>query len=379
MTELTPRPWLADLAPYRPGTAAPSAAGSLSSNESALGASPFVVDAVVREARTAHRYPDALAADLRAEVATRHGVAVEQVLIGNGSDELIFLLALAFLAGGGTAVCADPAYRVDEISTQVVGGSVVSVPLVDDHHDLAAMAEVGADIAYVVNPHNPTGTLVPRDAIRRFRERSPAGLVVIDEAYVDFAPDPLAATAVPLVAGGGVGVLRTFSKAYGLAGLRVGYLIAPASVIDTLSGIRAPFSVNRLAQAAGLAALRDRAHHDAVRVHTVDMRRRVSDLFARRGYDVVPSHANFVLVRVPDETGLVAHLAAAGIAVRPGTALGMPGTIRVSVPGEEGCRHLQQALDSHETSTGPRLVSCPRSVARHVPTPPVSSGPPPGP
>ncbi|AJR18546.1 aminotransferase class I/II-fold pyridoxal phosphate-dependent enzyme [Pimelobacter simplex] len=344
MTELTARPWLAGLAPYRPGAAAPSAAGSLSSNESALGASPHVVDAVTRAARAAHRYPDALATDLRAEIAARHGVPAEQVLVGNGSDELIFLLALAFLAGGGTAVCADPAYRVDEISTQVVGGTVTSVPLVADRHDLPAMAAVPADIAYVVNPHNPTGTLVPRDAIRRFRADSPAGLVVVDEAYVDFAPDPLATTAVPLVREGGLAVLRTFSKAYGLAGLRVGYLVAPASVVATLSGIRAPFSVNRLAQAAALAALRDRTHHEAVRVHTIDMRRRVSDLFTHHGYDVVPSHANFVLVRVPDEAAAVRRLADAGIAVRPGSALGVPGAIRVSVPGDEGWRQLRQAL-----------------------------------
>lgn len=344
MTELLARPWLTGLTPYSPGTKASSAAGSLSSNECALGASPHVVDAVLRELRNAHRYPDALAAELRARLADQHAVPVEQVLVGNGSDELIFLLALAFLAGGGTAVCADPAYRVDEISTHVVGGSVVSVPLVGDRHDLAAMAEVPADIAYVVNPHNPAGTLLPREDVRRFRERSPAGLVVVDEAYVDFAPDPAAATAVPLVADGGLAVLRTFSKAYGLAGLRVGYLVAPADVVAVLSGIRAPFSVNRLAQAAALAALRDRTHHEAVRVHTIDMRRRVSDLLTHHGYDVVPSHANFVLARVPDEAVAVRTLAAAGIAVRPGSALGMPGAIRVSVPGDEGWRQLQRAL-----------------------------------
>ncbi|GAA3657138.1 histidinol-phosphate transaminase [Nocardioides ginsengisoli] len=343
---LTARPWLTELEPYAPGAKAPSADGSLSSNECALGASPYVVDAVLREARRSHRYPDAMAADLRAALAEQHGVLVEQVLVGNGSDELIFLLALAFLAGGGTAVCASPAYRVDEISTQVVGGSVVSVPLVNDRHDLTAMAEVAADIAHVVNPHNPTGTLVARDEIRRFRERSRAGLVVVDEAYVDFAPDPAAATAVPLVADGGLAVLRTFSKAHGLAGLRVGYLIAPADVIATLSSIRAPFSVNRLAQAAALAALRDREHHEAVRVHTIDMRGRVGDLLTRHGYDVVPSHANFVLARVPDEAAAVRRLADAGIAVRPGSALGAPGAIRISVPGEDGWHRLRQAVEA---------------------------------
>lgn len=344
MTDLAARPWLADLTSYTPGSKAPSAAGSLSSNECALGASPQVVDAVLREVHRAHRYPDALATELRAELADRHAVPVEQVLIGNGSDELIFLLALAFLAGGGTAVCAAPAYRVDEISTQVVGGSVISVPLVGDRHDLDAMARVRADIAYVVNPHNPTGTLVTRAEIRRFRDRSPAGLVVVDEAYVDFAPDPAAASAVPLVAAGGLAVLRTFSKAHGLAGLRVGYLVAPPDVVSVLSSIRAPFSVNRLAQVAALAALRDRTHHEAVRVHTIDMRRRVSDLLTQHGYDVVPSHANFVLARVPDESTAVRRLAASGIAVRPGSALGVPGAIRVSVPGDDGWRHLQRAL-----------------------------------
>ena len=342
MTALGVRPWLSDIAPYSPGAKAPSAAGSLAANECALGDSPLVVEAVLHEIQHAHRYPDALAGELRVELARRHGVTEDQVLVGNGSDELIFLLALAFLAGGGTAVCAAPAYRIDEISTKVVGGSVVSVPTIDDRHDLDAMARAAAEVAYVVNPHNPTGTLVTRDEIRRFREGSRAGLVVVDEAYVDFAPADT--TAVPLVADGGLAVLRTFSKAHGLAGLRIGYLVAPPEVVSVLSSIRAPFSVNRIAQAAALAALRDTTHHDAVRVHTLDMRARVSALFARHGYDVVPSHANFVLVRVPDEAGLVRRLAAAGIAVRPGSSLGVPGTVRVSLPTEEGRRRLAHVL-----------------------------------
>lgn len=338
------RPWLNRLQPYRPGRQAPNPDGSMASNESPLGASPHVAIAVSGALAQSHHYPDPSAGELRAELASLHHVDPDQILIGNGSDELIFLLASAYLAQGGHAVCAAPPYQIDRISTYAVNASLTQVPLRDWAHDLEAMAAVEADIAYVVNPHNPTGTVRPLADIREFVAHRLARLVVIDEAYIDFTDDPYTQTAVPLVAGGGVAVLRTFSKIHGLAGFRVGYLVAEPAVIATLQKIRAPFSVSSLAQAAALAALRDPAHQRAVREHTLRIRAEMVGLFEEAGYPVIPSQANFLLVQAPDEAEFVSRLLTHGISVRPGSSLGLPGTVRISVPTLRGLELLRGAL-----------------------------------
>ncbi len=343
----TPRPWLDRIEPYRPGRHADSLDGSMASNESPLGASPQVVTAVTAAMTRAAHYPDPLADGLRARLAQLHRVHPEQILVGNGSDELIYLLALAFLAGGGHAVCADPPYRIDEISTAVVNARLTKVPLRDWTHDLPAMARIEADLAYVVNPHNPTGTMCPPAAIAEFVAGCRAGLVVVDEAYIDFADDPEQASAMWLAREGRAVVLRTFSKVHGLAGLRVGYLVGPVEVLDVLRKIRAPFSVSSVAQAAACAALDDDAHRREVRAHTLAHRDQVGDLFRAAGFAVVPSQANFVLVETPGpaEDGLVTHLGEDGISVRPGSALGAPGTVRVSTPTTTGLQMLRDSLE----------------------------------
>lgn len=343
---LTPRSWLAQIEPYRPGLPSPTPAGAMASNESALGASPRVVDAITQAARRVHRYPDPLADELREELASLHGVDADQILVGNGSDELIYLLAWTYLAQGGRAICADPAYSIDEISSYVVNAELVKVPLRESTHDLDAMSQLEADIAYIVNPHNPTGTVCSRQDLERFVATCRSKLVVVDEAYVDFADEADDLTAVPMVDTGRVAVLRTFSKVHGLAGLRVGYLIAPAEVIAALRKVRAPFSVGSLAQAGAIAAVRDTDHRESVLDHTRSMRARVERILTRAGYTPVPSQANFVLVQVPDEEAFVALLEEHGVSVRPGSALGIPGSARISVPTEEGAALLEKALTS---------------------------------
>jgi histidinol-phosphate aminotransferase len=345
------RPWLDQIQAYRPGQHATSPEGSMASNESPLGASPAVAAAIARTVAQVHHYPDSLADELRAELAGQHGVDPDQILIGNGSDELIFLLASAYLAHGGHAVCADPAYQIDRISTYTVNARLTQVPLRHWAHDLDSMADVDADIAYVVNPHNPTGTVRSLADIRQFVARSPAQLVVVDEAYIDFAENPAEQSALPLVDGGRVAVLRTFSKIHGLAGLRVGYLVAHRGIISTLQKIRAPFSVGSLGQAAALAALRDPGHKRAVRDHTLRLRTELVGVLKQAGYTAVASQANFVLVEAPEEEELVARLFDHGVSVRPGTALGVPGTVRISVPSERGLELLKHALDLEETKT----------------------------
>ncbi|MGO9583441.1 MAG: pyridoxal phosphate-dependent aminotransferase [Acidimicrobiales bacterium] len=318
----------------------------MASNESPIGTSPEVAVAVSAALSGVHRYPDPLADELRKELASQHGVHPDQILVGNGSDELIYLLAWAFLAHGGRAVCADPPYRIDEISTFVVDARLNKVPLKDWAHDLDAMSQVEADVAYIVNPHNPTGTAHSRAEIEGFVELSRAALVVVDEAYIDFTDDPEQTTVMPLAREGDVVVLRTLSKVYALAGLRVGYMVASRDVVTTLRKIRPPFSVGALAQAAALAAVRDNAHRQRVRDHVLRLRGEVTCLVQQAGYLAVPSQANFVLVEVPDELAFVAHLASHGIEVRPGSVLGLPGTVRISVPSDSGLALLRRALSS---------------------------------
>lgn len=344
MSGVRPRPWITRIDPYVPGTPAPNGDGSLASNESVAGPSGTVVEAVTQVLGGIHRYPDPLGGKLRRALATLHDVDPEQILLGNGSDELVYLLVLAFVGYGGRVVCASPAYRIDEVSAAVVGAEVVRVPLVSWRHDLAAMASVQAHVAFVVNPHNPTGTACSLAEITRFVQTARAGLTVIDEAYVDFSDVPDATSAVPLARQGDAVVLRTFSKIFGLAGVRIGYLIGSREVVATLRKVRAPFSVSSLAQAAALAALADRAHYDRVRSETMRRREDLVRLLAAHGLESIPSQANFVLVPCDDEEELTAHLAGFGISVRPGSALGLRGTVRISVPSAAGLRLLAGAL-----------------------------------
>ncbi len=341
---LVPRPWVLEVPPYIPGVPAEDDDGSLASNESPLGASPTVGESIAAALPRIHRYPDPLATELCSALAAHHGVDPEQIIVGNGSDELIMLIATAYLAQGGRVVTAAPAYRIDEISTKIVAGSVHGVPLIDGAHDLETMAALDTDVAYVVNPHNPTGTTRSRAAIERFLATARARFTIVDEAYLDFCADPEAGTAIPLLDHGDVAVLRTFSKVYGLAGLRVGYLIASPEVVTTLRRVRAPFSVSSLAQAGALAALADRSHFERVRRHTIRAREDLTAELRSIGLEPYPSEANFVMVPVPDEQEAAQHLARAGLRVRPGSALGMPGHLRISVPTTDGMIRLRAAI-----------------------------------
>jgi histidinol-phosphate aminotransferase len=340
----TPRASVSALQPYTPGRPASHEDGCLASNESPFGPSPRVEEAVAAASRALHRYPDPLANELRGALAGELGVDPEGILVGNGSDEMIYLLTMAFAAEGGSVVCADPPYRIDEIVPAIMGASITRVPLRDWRHDLGAMAAVEADIAFVCNPHNPSGTVVSQAALASFVEGCRSRLVVVDEAYVDFVDDP-AATSLVREAAGRLVVLRTFSKIHGLAGARVGYLVGSPEVVGVLRRVRPPFSVGSMSQAAALAALSDGDHRAMVRREVMRGRDRLSALFVAAGYRVVPSQANFVLVLAPDADELWDRLYRGGVSVRLGSTLGAPGTVRVSVPAEAGFALLERALE----------------------------------
>ncbi|HET8614687.1 MAG TPA: histidinol-phosphate transaminase [Actinomycetales bacterium] len=336
-----PRPWLDGLTPYRPGSHQADESGLLASNESPFGVDPAVVRSVMQAAEVIHRYPDPLASRLRDTIARRHRLSPEQVLVGNGSDELIYLLTWAFAANGGSVVCADPAYQLDVIAARVAGAVVRQVPTVEWRHDLDAMAHVEANLAYIVNPHNPTGTALSISQVADFAQRSRADIVVVDEAYVDFAD---VQSSIPLAASGKLLVLRTLSKLYGLAGARIGYLVGGTHVLDVLRAIRPPFSVNTLAQAAAQAALEGTEHYQAVREATIRNRGRLIAVLEQHGLKPVPSEANFVLVPHVEEGRFVSCAQDAGVAIRPGRPLGVPGCVRITVPDDIGLARIAQAV-----------------------------------
>lgn len=340
--------WVTKAAPYRAGSKAPSGPGSLAQNEVPR-SSPAAVAAIADAARAVNRYPDPLATPLRERLAALHSVDADQILVGGGSDEFLFLLATAFGGPGRVMCCADPPYWGHENPALISGSEVVKVPLHEYRHDLARMAEVDADITFVCNPHNPTGTCVSAREIATFSSAARAALVVVDEAYLEFTDLPDQITAIPLVAQGNVAVLRTFSKYYGLAGARIGYLIASIELVAVLRRVRPPFSVNQLAQAAALAVLDD-VGFTGETLRTIRRNRSIAkDLFAGAGYRSVASQTNFILVQCPGaESQLVERLLHAGIAVRPGTNLGIAGTVRVTVPDNEGLALLEAALTAPE-------------------------------
>ncbi len=367
-----PRATLARMTPYVPGRTAEEVRRAyglgdipvvkLASNENPFGPSPRAVEAAARALGDISRYPDGAAVALRDRLAALFGLARENVTVGNGSDEVILLLALAYLEPGAEAVLAAPPYAIHTKAILTAGARPVAVALADDTHDLPAMAGAVGDrtrVVFVTNPHNPTGTTVPAAALRELAARVPPHvLLIVDEAYHDFVDADARHSGRDLLGlYPNVVTLRTFSKAYGLAGLRAGYAFAHRDVVETLDRIRPPFGLNSVAQAAALAALDDEEHVARVVAATRQGRARLLDIAHRHGLRAIPSQTNFVLMRpAPSTTAsgapamsgdsgpLVEGLLRRGVIVRPGENLGMPGWMRVSVGTAEDLDRFEQAL-----------------------------------
>jgi histidinol-phosphate aminotransferase len=323
----------------------------LASNEGPFGPLPAAVAAFEGATLELNRYPDAGGTRLRAALAARFDVPVEQVVLGNGADELIRFAALATLDPGERGVYPWPSFQSYPTAVAAAAGEATEVPMRQRALDLDALldAAAGAKLVYLANPNNPTGTLVARDDIARLAEQLPPGaLLVLDEAYAEYAEDEPQGT--ELVRGGHerICVLRTFSKVYGLAALRVGYAIASPQIADALNRVRPLFNVNQPAQEAALASLHEK---EAVRrriVHTRRARDELYDTLGSAGLDPIRSHANFVYADVPDgdADGLADRLLHAGFIVRALRAFGAPGAIRVTVGTDEEMRLFADALPS---------------------------------
>jgi histidinol-phosphate aminotransferase len=322
----------------------------LASNENPLPPSDRVQKAIVAALSSLDRYPDGSAFYLRQALAKKHGVMPDQVVLGNGSNELIELLVRTFLRPGDEAIVPHPSFVVYPMVVQAAGGVRVMMMLKDFRLDLDAMARAitpMTKIVFVANPNNPTATIVTKDEVEHFMARVPERtIVVFDEAYIEFAAGPDFPDTLSYVKQGRkVVMLRTFSKASSLAGLRVGYGIADADAIALMNRIRQPFNVNSLAQAAALAALDDEAHIlECVRMIEAG-RHFLYDELKRIGLQYVPSRANFILVDVGrNAADIYQKLLHQGVIVRPMTPFGLETALRITVGTPEENRKLVKAL-----------------------------------
>jgi len=322
----------------------------LASNENPLPPSARVQKAIIAALSSLDRYPDGSGFYLRQALAKKHGVMPDQVVLGNGSNELIELLVRSFLRPGDEAVMPHPSFVVYPMIVQAAGGVRVMVMLKDFRLDLDAMARAitpMTKIVFVANPNNPTATIVTRDEVEHFMSRVPERtIVVFDEAYIEFAMGPDFPDTLSYVKQGRkLVVLRTFSKAASLAGLRVGYGIADADAVALMNRIRQPFNVNSLAQVAALAALDDEAHTlECVRMIEAG-RHFLYDEFKRIGLQYVPSRANFILVDVGrNAADIYQKLLHQGVIVRPMTPFGLETALRITVGTPEENRTLVKAL-----------------------------------
>ncbi|MBW7926556.1 MAG: histidinol-phosphate transaminase [Fimbriimonadaceae bacterium] len=355
------RPNVGRMVPYSPGKPIEEVRRELglerivklASNENPLGPSPNAVEAIREAAAQLHLYPDASGHDLVHAIAAKHGIAPSQVVLGNGSDELIHLLGLITLAGpGDRLVMGHPSFVRYEAAAQIADAELVHVPVDADFRlDLNAMAKACDErtkLVFVANPNNPTGTIVRECELRAFLADLPeTTLAVLDEAYFEFAADE---SDFPngldlLREGHRVFVMRTFSKAYGLAGIRIGYGFGSESVVDAIHRAREPFNVNSLAQAAAIAALGDDEHLQKTLSVNREGMARIEAMLVGLGGRCSQSFANFVYADMgrPVE-GLFQGLLRRGVIIRAGRPMGGPNALRITIGTPEEVSILEEAL-----------------------------------
>lgn len=352
-----PRPGIASITAYVAGKSV--AAGldevhKLSSNETPLGPSPHAVDAFKAAAGSLALYPDGTARALREAIAGLYGLDAARIVCGNGSDELLTLLAQSFLAPGDEAIYTQFGFLVYRIAILAAGGVPVVAPETDMRCDVdAILAAVTprTKVVFLANPGNPSGTYIAYEELRRLQAGLPPQvLLVVDAAYAEYVRRNDYAAGLELVAESeNVVMTRTFSKVYGLAALRIGWLYGPSAIVDTLNRVRGPFNVSAPAMAAGVAAIGDQAHVDRSVAHNETWRGWLEGELAALGLDVVPGVGNFLLVHFPDEDGRRARdadafLQSRGLILRALDAYGLPNALRLTVGHERANRKLVQEL-----------------------------------
>ncbi len=347
------------LQPYQPGKPLEELereygiqhAVKLASNENPLGPGKKALAAIARELPALSRYPDGNGFSLKKALSKKHGVSIDQLTLGNGSNDILEFLARAFIASGDEVIFSEHAFAVYPLVTQAVGGRAIVVTAKNFGYDLDAIAAAVGDktrLIFIANPNNPTGTWLTEQTLRDFLKKIPAQvLVVLDEAYYDYAIDPaLKACGYTSVMGwiqeyANLVVTRTFSKAYGLAGLRIGYSVSHAEVADILNRVRQPFNTNALALTAAEAALNDEEHlQQSLKINAEGMQV-LTQAFEQLGLDYIPSVGNFICVKVGEAGPVYEALLCAGMIVRPVTNYGLPEYLRISIGrADENARFL---------------------------------------
>lgn len=326
----------------------------LASNENPLGPSEKVLEAIGKELKELSRYPDGNAFSLKQALANKHRVALEQITVGNGSNDILEILTRAFVTPEHEVVFSQHAFAVYPIVTQAVGAKAVVVPAKNWGHDLEAMQKAITDktrVIFIANPNNPTGTWLAKAELASFLENVPAhALVVLDEAYFEFAANDTTAEDYPngvewLSTYPNLVVTRTFSKAYGLAGLRVGYAVSHPQVADALNRVRQPFNVNSLALRAAEVALADSEYLDAGVILNANGMHQLIESFNEMNLSYIPSIGNFVCVNVGDNAMKVYDdLLYQGVIVRPVANYEMPEYLRVTIGTEKENERFIKAL-----------------------------------
>ncbi len=341
-------PYIRAISPYQPGKPITELAREmgipverivkLASNENPLGMSPKAKEAMEKAIPTLERYPDDFA--LKKALADRTGLGMERIVLGNGSNDVLDLIARVFLAPGRSAIFAQHAFAVYPLASLSAGAEPIAVPAKDFGHDLGAMLSAirpDTRLIWIANPNNPTGTFLPYPQLKAFLQAVPPDVVaVLDEAYNEYLPPAERADTTGWLAEfPNLVVTRTFSKIYGLAGLRVGYAMASAEIADLMNRVRQPFNCNNLALAAAVAALDD--HEFVARSYALNragMEQIVVGL-KRLGFTHIPSHGNFVTFKAGDAATLNQKLLKLGVIVRPIAGYGLPEWLRVTI-GTEG-------------------------------------------
>ena len=354
---------LKDLPSYQPGRPIEEVARELglpaadiiklASNENPLGPSPAALAAMQRVLANLNLYPDGNAFYLKQKLATKFGVQTSHLILGNGSNEIIEFIGHAYMSPRVEVVVSQFCFAVYPLVTKLFGAKLVVVPAKNYGHDLSAMLNAitpATRVIFVANPNNPTGTVIPREELTRLVERVPPNvLLVLDEAYIEFLDDP--ADFISLVRRGtnpNLVLMRTFSKIFGLAGLRLGYGIAHPDLVAALEKVRQPFNINSIAQAAALAAMDDATHIQRTRENNTRGLKFFAHAFRELKLEFIPSAANFILVHVGDGQRVFEEMQRRGVIVRPmgGYQLGEWIRITVGTPAEnERCvMSLRQAL-----------------------------------
>jgi histidinol-phosphate aminotransferase len=353
----TPQPGILDISAYVPGRSKTGGTGpqhKLSSNETPLGPSPAAIEAFRETAGALHLYPDGAATELRTAIADAHGLAADRIICGNGSDELLGLIASVYLGAGDEAVFTEHGFLVYRIQTLAAGATPVEVPERERTADadalLAAVSE-RTRVVFLANPNNPTGTYIPISEVRRLHAGLPPDcLLVIDAAYAEYVRRNDYEAGIELVSShDNVVMTRTFSKIYGLAALRLGWAYAPAHVVDALNRVRGPFNVNAAALAAGTAAVRDRGFLADAVAHNERWLPWLTEKITALGLEVTPSVGNFILITFPDRAGVSAadadaFLCARGIILRQVGVYKFPNSLRMTVGTDEANEATVAAL-----------------------------------